>query len=358
MDALWLKHDALITQLRSRCRPSQNLAPATAGQDYSQVQGARTRRSNRPTPSAVCLDNARTRNERSREQNETQEEDAMEVSQPSSPEPVEPATESVVSERDSDCDDTLVVETGPESPMKNSQHRSTNKPPLTIRTLSPKALGSLSIDINTGLETSKSPPLSPPRPTQTACSEAKGVSTPSKIPVPTNTPKASTSKQGKTLKKTSGQENRFTNHQRNTPSSASSPPQSGCSSALSASESDNAEKGPTKTLKSRASSTKKPTKPVNKIDSPKPVRVTRRRTRQQIAKEETKKAEECEVTTIAEVHAAPSTHVPEEEPLGNYFYTLELLSPRPSLSKKSFPVRRVTAKKASREVGIFFFFCF
>ena len=312
MDALWLKHDALITQLRSRCRPSQNLAPATAGQDYSQVQGARTRRSNRPTPSAVCLDNARTRKESSREENETQEDDAMEVSQPSSPEPVEPATESVVSERDSDCDDTLVVETGPESPMKNSQPQRTNKPPLTIRTLSPKTLGSLSIDINTGLETSKSPPLSPPRPSQ--CSEAKGVSTPSKIPVPT--PKPSTSKQGKTLKKTSGQENRFTNHQRNTPSSASSPPQSGCSSAVSASESDNAEKGPTKTLKSRASSTKKPTKPVNKIDSPKPVRVTRRRTRQQIAKEETKKAEESEVTTIAEVHAAPSTHVPEEEPLG------------------------------------------
>ena len=28
---------------------------------------------------------------------------------------------------------------------------------------------------------------------------------------------------------------------------------------------------------------------------------------------------------------------------------------RPSLSEKSFPVRRVTAKKASREVGILFF---
>ena len=31
---------------------------------------------------------------------------------------------------------------------------------------------------------------------------------------------------------------------------------------------------------------------------------------------------------------------------------------RPPLSKKSFPVCRVTAKKASREVGIFFFSVF
>ena len=41
-----------------------------------------------------------------------------------------------------------------------------------------------------------------------------------------------------------------------------------------------------------------------------------------------------------------------------HFPTLITLGLRPSLSKKSFPVRRVTAKKASREVGICFFFCF
>ena len=35
-----------------------------------------------------------------------------------------------------------------------------------------------------------------------------------------------------------------------------------------------------------------------------------------------------------------------------------VLTSRPSLSKKVFPVRRVTPKKASREVGIFSFFCF